>query len=118
MACQAARRASHDILERAIGDQLPHTIDEGLAAPFPSNQAERFEHATDLVGQINPHLDQAGTRGEQASDDLAVQAFDGDFAIPAGAHDLCQPQSIIRDRSCSPAAKCRFGMTSIEADHR
>ena len=60
IACKAVRSASTDILERAIGDQLPHTIDEGLTAPFPSDQAERFEHATDLVDQINPYLDQAG----------------------------------------------------------
>jgi uncharacterized protein YjiS (DUF1127 family) len=52
-----------------------------------------FQHATDLIREIDTHSHQLRASGEQGADHLAVKALDHDLTIPAGPHDLRQAAS-------------------------
>jgi hypothetical protein len=95
-----------------------HLLLEGLAVAPLQDGAEDLQQTPDLVLQVGLYADQLRPGAEHRADLVVVKAFDADFPVPAGAHDLRQAFSIIPVGLVDLHAEGGFGMPGINADHR
>jgi hypothetical protein len=79
------------------------------------NRPILLHEAAHLVLEITADADQAGSRHEQRTDDLALRALHAYFPIPAHAHQLGQTACIVGIALVDADRQCRMGVPRVDA---
>jgi hypothetical protein len=91
---------------------------ERQSVTSPEDDAEGFQHSSDLVAHLNAHGDELGARPQHRSDRVTFETFDTDFAVPASLDDLGQSMSIVLVGLVHLHVQGRLGVAGVETDDR